>query len=72
MKKTKTLQEIFKIIEEPLKAIETLQILTPDVEPPPNSLTQNQVFAAGQMNMIMRVREHVDEVTKRLKALGME
>jgi len=31
------------------------KIITPTVEPPPNGLSQNQIFAIGQMNMLLRV-----------------
>lgn len=33
------------------------KVITPTVEPPPNKLSQNQIFAGGQTNMAMRVME---------------
>jgi threonine synthase len=33
------------------------KVITPNIEPPKNSLSQNQIFASGQANMLMRVLE---------------
>jgi len=33
------------------------KIITPTVEPSPNNLSQNQIFASGQMNMLLRVTD---------------
>jgi len=33
------------------------KVITPTVEPPPNNLSQNQIFAGGQMNMLLRVTD---------------
>ena len=47
--------------EELKKRIGWLKIITPIVEPPPNNLSQSQIFASGQVNMLMRVREVLDD-----------
>ena len=39
------------------KELKKLRVITPTIEPPPNKLSQNQVFAGGQMNMLMRMNE---------------
>ena len=33
------------------------KVITPTVEPPPNKLSQNQIFAGGQVNMLLRIEE---------------
>jgi len=40
------------------------KIITPTVEPPPNNLSQNQIFASGQMNMLLRVYDILDSLDK--------
>ena len=46
------------VAEERERVRENLpKIITPTVEPPPNNLSQNQIFASGQMNMLLRVTE---------------
>ena len=46
------------IAEERERLRENLpKIITPTVEPPPNNLSQNQIFASGQMNMLLRVTD---------------
>ena len=49
-----------KAIEECIASLP--KILTPNVEPPPNHLSQNQILAAGQQNMLMRARENMDKL----------
>jgi len=46
------------IAEERERLRENLpKIITPTVEPSPNNLSQNQIFASGQMNMLLRVTD---------------
>jgi len=40
------------------------KIITPTVEPPPNNLSQNQIFASGQMNMLLRVFDLLSSLNK--------
>ena len=40
------------------------KVITPTVEPPPNKLSQNQIFAGGQVNMILRVKELLETILK--------
>ena len=51
-------QERERIIER----LETLKVVRPNIEPPKNKLSQNQIFIAGQMNMLMRL----DDIIKNL------
>ena len=56
----KKLKEIINqaLAEERKRVRENLpKIITPTVEPPPNNLSQNQIFAGGQMNMLLRVTD---------------
>ena len=43
------------------------KVITPTVEPPPNRLSQNQIFAGGQANMLLRVMEVFTEAIKEIK-----
>lgn len=36
------------------------KVITPTVEPPQNKLSQNQIFAGGQMNMLIRTKEIIE------------
>jgi len=50
------LEEI--VVEDRKRVRENLpKVITPTVEPPPNNLSQNQIFAGGQMNMLLRVTD---------------
>jgi len=57
-----------KLDKETLKFIlENLpKVITPTVEPPPNKLSQNQVFAGGQVNMAIRTKELIEKELKEL------
>ena len=53
------------IAEERKSVRENLpKIITPTVEPPPNNLSQNQIFASGQINMLLRVYDVLDYLDK--------
>ena len=55
------------IAEERERLRENLpKIITPTVEPSPNNLSQNQIFASGQMNMLLRVTELLYSLDKPL------
>ena len=54
------LQQLEKL-QKTVREIKRLQILVPEIEPPKNKLSQNQIFAGGQMNMIIRVVEIIDK-----------
>ena len=60
--------EIHQAVAEERKRVrENLpKIITPTVEPPPNNLSQNQIFASGQMNMLLRVTELLASLDKPL------
>ena len=45
------------------------KVITPTVEPPPNVLSQNQIFAGGQVNMVMRVKELLTLLSEKLEKL---
>ena len=57
------LQQLEKL-QKAIREIKNLKVITPTVEPPPNKLSQNQIFAGGQMNMLMRMNEMLDEINK--------
>ena len=38
------------------------KVITPTVEPPQNKLSQNQIFAGGQMNMLLRIEEVINKI----------
>ena len=62
-----TMQEIITqtLAEERERVRENLpKIITPTVEPPPNNLSQNQIFASGQMNMLLRVTDLLSSLDK--------
>jgi len=53
------------IAEERARVRENLpKVITPTVEPPPNNLSQNQIFAGGQMNMLLRVTDLLASLDK--------
>ena len=53
------------VAEERARVMEILpKIITPTVEPPPNNLSQNQIFAGGQMNMLLRVYDLLSSLDK--------
>jgi len=55
------------VAEERARIRENLpKIITPTVEPPPNNLSQNQIFASGQMNMLLRVTDLLSSLDKPL------
>jgi len=55
------------VVEERARVRENLpKIITPTVEPPPNNLSQNQIFASGQMNMLLRVTDLLSSLDKPL------
>jgi len=55
------------VAEERKRVRENLpKIITPTVEPPPNGLSQNQIFASGQMNMLLRVFDLLEPLDKPL------
>lgn len=45
------------------------KVITPTIEPPPNKLSQNQIFAGGQTNMAMRVLEVLGVIEKNIETL---
>jgi len=47
------------------------KIITPTVEPPPNGLSQNQIFAIGQMNMLLRVFDLLESLDKPVTKKGL-
>ena len=51
-------QERQRIIEE----IKKLKVISPNVEPPKNKLSQNQIFIAGQMNVFMRLEDIIKNI----------
>ena len=51
-------QERERIIEE----IKKLKVISPNVEPPKNKLSQNQIFIAGQMNVFMRLEDIIKNI----------
>lgn len=51
-------QERERIIEE----INKLKVISPNVEPPKNRLSQNQIFIAGQMNVFMRLEDIIKNI----------
>ena len=54
------LQQLEKL-QKAIREIRNLRVITPTVEPPPNRLSQNQVFAGGQMNMLLRATEVIEK-----------
>jgi len=40
-----------------IEKLKQLKVIIPEKEPSKNKLSQNQIFCAGQMNMLMRVRD---------------
>lgn len=46
-----------EVMMEVKEAISKLKIITPEREPPRNKLTQNQIFAGGQINMLVRLND---------------
>ena len=53
------------VAEEMAKVRENLpKVIMPTVEPPPNNLSQNQIFASGQINMLLRVYDVLDYLDK--------
>jgi hypothetical protein len=56
--------ELLKAVEENLP-----KVIMPTVEPSPNKLSQNQIFAGGQMNMLIRVGELLASVRETIKEL---
>jgi len=57
MSELQQLERLQKIIKE----IKNLKVITPTIEPPPNKLSQNQIFAGGQTNMILRTIEIIEK-----------
>lgn len=57
------------LVEKLIKEIKNNlpKVITPTVEPPPNHLSQNQIFAGGQVNMATRVIEKLDDLLKSLE-----
>ena len=57
------------LVEKLIKEIKNNlpKVITPTVEPPPNHLSQNQIFAGGQVNMATRVIEELDDLLKSLE-----
>jgi len=48
-------------LQKAIREIKNLKVITPTIEPPPNKLSQNQIFAGGQMNMLVRMAEIVEK-----------
>ena len=40
------------------------KVIIPTIEPPPNRLSQNQIFGGGQANMLIRVKELLEVMIK--------
>ena len=59
--KTSLREEIAAKLNKIIEEIKNLKIIIPTVEPPPNKLSQNQIFASGQMNMLLRVTEIIEK-----------
>jgi len=56
-----------EVMWEVRDAISKLKIITPEREPPKNKLTQNQIFATGQMNMLVRLNDVLATLRKETK-----
>ena len=54
------LQQLEKL-QKTVRELRELKVITPTVEPPPNKLSQNQIFAGGQMNMLSRMTEIIEK-----------
>ena len=54
------LQQLEKL-QKTVREIKALKVITPTIEPPPNRLSQNQIFAGGQMNMLVRMGEIIEK-----------
>jgi hypothetical protein len=54
------LQQLEKL-QKAIREIKKLKIITPTIEPPPNRLSQNQIFAGGEMNMLIRMNEIIEK-----------
>lgn len=48
-------------LQKAIREIKALKVITPSVEPPKNHLSQNQIFAGGQMNMLVRMGEIIEK-----------
>ena|SRR3990167_5227017 len=49
-------------LDAAVEAVKSTKAITPNVEPPPNHLSQNQIFAGGQVNMHLRVMEAIESI----------
>lgn len=56
-----------EVMLEVRDVISKLKIITPEREPPKNKLTQNQIFASGQMNMLVRLNDVLATLRKETK-----
>lgn len=54
------LREAYKAGAEGMRNAIEIKVLTPSTEPPPNNLSQNQIFGSGQMNAMIRINEKVE------------
>jgi len=54
------LQQLEKL-QKAVREIKNLKVIIPTIEPPPNKLSQNQIFAGGQMNMLVRMAEIIEK-----------
>ena len=54
------LQQLEKL-QKMIKELRELKVVTPTIEPPPNKLSQNQIFVGGQMNMLLRMIEIIEK-----------
>ena len=60
----RNIQEEAKIEERAMVMENLPKIITPTVEPAPNKLSQNQIFASGQINMLLRVTDLLASLDK--------
>ena len=48
-------------LQRTIRELRALKIIEPKTEPPKNKLSQNQIFAAGQVNMLVRVNDVINK-----------
>lgn len=54
-------------LERAKEIAKNVKVITPTVEPPPNRLSQNQIFAGGEVNMNLRIGEAIDSELQKLQ-----
>ena len=53
-------EEKVRVLEEVKLKFSGIKVLDPEKSPPKNNLSQNQIFMAGQMNAMLRVKEMLE------------